>query len=460
MAIVRCAERGTGRPRRLAQWCLAMCLAAVTAGASPSVHAERGYSLDEDSWSGVGYLLHTAREAKVELDVLAGKVELESLRPGDVLFWLYPQTKLPVDQLVRFVKDGGFLVVADDQGNTDALFKAFGITRLSGGPTAHQRYYRGLSGLPELAPRPAENHFLYFNVTRIVANHPAALTGGSPVYSFDTPPGRPQEHLVVEKAAGRGRFIAIGDPSLFINDMIGRPELHGNKQFAANAMRRNCTRECKVKLLLPSSTVEGTYRERGGPLGELPRLFDDAAQLLNESLADVSAALSDAPWSWLVVFVLGVLAVMAVARALGHLGTTPRQTDGGGVSGGAVVSPLVHDALGMAYSRNDADFGHLARTLLTHVEGLESAGLAPSPKPRPDVAEDDTARLARRAMLRIRGEAASFQGPGEPPLISSERFLRLYDDVRLIARFATAQRHVQRRGARATRTAKESHART
>ncbi len=438
----------------LATVALLLCSSAGAAAAKP------GYSLDEDRWSGVGYLLQTAREAKVELEVLHGTVDLKSLRPDDVVLWLYPRGEVPVQQLVRFVWDGGALVVADDQGSAAPLLRAFGVQRLASGPSRHTTFFRGLAGLPVVKPKHDREHFLYFNVKQIVANHPAILRGGTPVYSFETPPGGPGEHLVVETSAGRGRFMAIGDPSVFINDMIGRSELHGNKQFAANVMRRNCSRDCRVKLLLPTVELTGTYHERGGPLGELPRMFDDAATLLNASLLEASAALGEAPWSWLVVFLLSVLGGLIISRTLGHLGPRPKQPMLGEGSAQPTVSPLVHEALGLSHNRNDADFGHLARTLLAQVEGLRSAGKTPDEAIAPGDVAADAITLARRAMLRIEQDAASFHGGGESPVISSERFLRLYDDVRLIARYATAQRRGSRPRRHGTPTAKENDVRT
>lgn len=413
-------------------------------GSGP-VAAAPSYVDSEDVWNGIGYLIQTGREAKVAVEPVPDELDLSELRPGDVVLWLYPQSEMPVDELAKFVADGGFLIVADDHGTAEPLFKRFGILRTPGGPTSHRDYFEGQDGLPILRPDTGREHFLYFNVSQVVANHPAVLTGaGDSVYSFETAIGSKPEHLVIERIRGRGRFMAIGDPSVFINDMIGRADLHGNKQFAANVMRRNCTRECKVKLALPSTTAIGSYRERGGPLGELPRMFDDAAQVLNESLSDASETAGMAPWSWLIAALLALLAATAVSKGLRHV-KAPRWGLAAAGGGKAVTSPLVHSAIGLSATHHDADFADLAQTLIVHVTGLDNAGLAPQNEPGDPLSDDDTVRMAERAMLRIRGEVASFQGHREPPLVSSDRFLRLYDDVRLVARFAAAQRPGRKR---------------
>lgn len=404
---------------------------------TPAKTTVPSYRVSEDSWSGIGYLIQTAEEAKVDL-TRVGTLDLTTLRPGDVVVWLYPTADLPVADLAKFVEDGGFLVVADDHGSAKELFQHFGIVRSSAGPSHHRNYHHGQAGLPRLVPDRNRSHFLYFNVNHIVANHPATLSGaGDAIFSFDTPEGAPAEHLVMESARGRGRFMAIADPSLFINDMIGRAELHGNKQFAANVLRRNCTRDCRVLLALPTTTTTGSYRARGGPLGELPRVFDEAAALLNENLADVSESLSVAPWSWILVACLAILAMVVLSRALGHL---PARLAGNtlGRDSGLLQSPLVHQAIGMSATRHDADFGHLADTLLTHVHGLEAAGLVPAVPESGNNSGTDLQHMAGRALLRIQGEAARFRRSADAPTMSSERFLRLYDDVRLVSSYAAS----------------------
>ena len=418
------------------------CLVVVGSFGSATTYAGEPYRVDDDRWSGLSYLRQTAEEAKVSLEVIDGDMDLATIGPGDVVMWLFPQRDMDVDALVRFVKDGGFLIVADDRGTSRRLFNAFGVEVSQNGPTHHRTYFKGLEGFPIVKKREGADHFLYFNVSQLVANHPVVLRGGTPVFSFEGDGGSKQ-HLVVEVNAGRGRFLGIGDPSMFINDMIGRPELHGNKQFAANVMRRNCSESCRVKLLTPRAISSGQYVDRGGPLGGLPHVFDEAATLLNDALTSLSETLTTPPWPAIVVFLLVVMLTVLAITTFQYLPLVKPPTTSVGTASHNVTSPLEQDALGMSSVSADADFNHLAETLLNHAEGLQGAGLTPALGAETPF-ETDRDKMARRALLRIRSEAASFQSAGEALVVSHDRFLRIYDDVRVIARYATEQRRQKR----------------
>lgn len=421
------------------------CLGLTSALTGTVQAAPSDYALDTEGWNGIGYLVATGTEAKVDVQVVE-TLDFEQLRPDDVLLWLYPTGDLPIDQLLAFIEDGGHLVLADDHGRADPLLAELGIERRPHGPTRHRDWYQGQDGLPIV--KAEGDHFLFFNVEQIVANHPAVLTGSAlPILSF----GGGEEHLVVEQVHGRGAVLALSDPSVFVNQMLRR--FYGNKQFAANVMRLYCDRDpCRVKLLLPATPSTGSYRPTFGPLGQLPRLFDDAARLVDGALADVSDALAEAPWStlvlWSIFFVALALAAYALAPGKRPTRTPPLQA---GIRGSA---PMFDEARGLGTSRTDADFHHLARTLAQEVETLRHARwLVPGPNGRTVVASQGRgaseasplSKMASQALLRIDAEAASLQGP-EPPMITAERFVRMSDDVNVVLRAVAEARGRRRQG--------------
>ncbi len=407
---------------------MAAAVALILAPSRPAWAGE-DYGVDTDSWNGVGYLVETGAEAKVEVQI-ADALDLEELGRDEVLLWLYPLDPMPVDDLLAFVGDGGSLVVADDHGSAEPLLAAAGITRSPRGPTTHGEWFEGEDGFPIVRAR--GEHFIFFNVEEVVANHPAVLGGeGTPLMSFDGD----GEHLAVERRLGQGRLLALGDPSMFLNQMLRR--FYGNKQLAANLMRVYCAREpCKVRLLLPHTTTSGRYTPGGGP-GPLPRLAQRAAETINEALAGLSSTLSEPPWSiaLALLLALALCGLAALALALWR-----RQVRGPALDGGILGrTPVVAEALGLSAVRADADFYALARTLAEHAERLagkaDLPAIAEGRRPPPRGVDSGDVMALTQALLRLRDDAASLRSR-QPPVISAERFARIHGDVQTLTRFA------------------------
>ncbi|MCA9513591.1 MAG: hypothetical protein KC635_01465 [Myxococcales bacterium] len=409
---------------------VALLVGALAAPAGAVTDYDRA---DADTWNGLGYLLVTAAEAKVDVTVVDA-LDLATISPDDVLFWIYPTTPLPVDELLAFVGDGGSLIVADDQGSAEPLFAAVGITREPDGPRHQEHWFAQEDGLPVI-PRQSDD-FLFFNVEELVANHPAALRsaeGG--VVAFDDP----RELLVVRRELGSGRLLAIGDPSIFLNQMLRR--FYGNKQFAANVLRVFCRAEpCHVTLLMPTTTASGSYEGGAGDRGSAERIAEEAVKALNDALSGVSKALSADPVSRLILFGLPLVGAMLVLLALA-VWRRPVLTP---ALGGAILgrSPLVAEAAGLAAARGDADFLAHALTLVDHADALADANaieaVLAGERPPPRGTTQDAVELVRHALLRVQREAASLRSL-QPPVVSAERFARLYDDVRTLNRFGTTR---------------------
>jgi len=387
--------------------------------------------------------METAREAKVDLRVVED-LNLDQLRPRDVLLWLYPPPSLPDAALERFVEDGGHLIVADDVGASDALLARFGVKKLPPGAWRPSRWVDGDERLAAL--KPAQEHFLFFNVHEIVANAPVALDPGeaTPLLSFSPAPTAPRSRgtsphepaLVVEARRGRGALLAIGDPSIFVNAMLRR--FYGDKQFAANVMRLYCGRApCQVSLLLPWTRVEGTYHSNGGALAALSSLFDTAAEELDRAAARAERAASTPPWSWaLALATLGLLALgvpLTAAQGRRH----PAEPLRG--SPPPAAPPSVREAQALTRARQVADFRDLAAPLVAEIERLRTRGRLASieEQPLPPKGDGGARDRAARALLRIQQEATSLAKPGAPPM-GSQRFQRLHDDVTLVTRFVAS----------------------
>lgn len=388
----------------------------------------RDYDLDEERWNGLGYLLTTAEEARVHL-TLGDAVDLSSLEPEDVLVVLYPTTPLPIDDLLAFVETGGYLVVADDLGVSAPLLERFGVRRLDAGPTAQLAYWDHQEGFPIL--KPAGQHFLFFNVQQLIANHPAALIidrprdGLRPILSFEG--GR--EHFAIEATLGEGRVLLLSDPSIFLNDMLRR--FYGDKQFVANALRLYCQREpCGARLVRPGAAWQGRFDAERARLGGLPKQIEAHVEAINEALAALSSALAEPPWAVLLagLVVLGLLVLAARTRGRERVQTTGLLTAVPPQSS----SPALDEARGLVIQRQEADFSHLGLILGEHaLERARHADLTTFAR----APVDDPARAELRAsLLRVEAETASLRSR-QPPIWSADRFLRLHEDVQVLARF-------------------------
>jgi len=404
------------------------------------------YGLSPDPWNGLGYLLTTAEEAKVALEIVPD-IDLSSISPDETVLLVYPTTPLPVDDLLAFVDSGGSLLVADDFGTAGPLLSRLDVTRSARGPSEQRHFHAEETHLPVL--RPAGEHFLFFNVDEIVANHPATLTSSSPtvrpILSFDG--GR--EHLIVEAPHGSGAVLAIADASIFLNEMQRR--FYGNKQLAANVMRFYCQHEpCRVKLLIPGGGFSGRFDPAKHRLGTLPRDVEEAVTAIDLALADLSERLASPPLAW-AVYALGaflalVLALAALARFRRPI-TLPIAQD----LAPRGLPPSLDEAAGLVQQRLEADFAGMSQTLadqgleLIRVYDLEAVAKAEG-TPAPTAAVTAVGARERQhladALLRVRAEAVSLQSR-QPPIVSADRFLRLHADVELLARWARGRRRVK-----------------
>jgi len=233
-----------GLPRWVANACragvanFASWMVAFFVGSAPEVFAADlvDYRVENTEWNGLSSAALVARELGVAL-VQSRDVDLDVLGPHDVLLLIHPEGDLPVDALVRFVAEGGRLIVADDFGTSGALVASFGLVHLASAGASTSVFMNNLN-LPIF--QPLGRHPLSDGVNALITNHPTSLRGdGSPVFAYASGEG-----LVYDMSLGDGRAIFLADPSVWINLML---PLGDNRQFFENVLAHACAETpCRV----------------------------------------------------------------------------------------------------------------------------------------------------------------------------------------------------------------------
>jgi len=258
--------------------------------------AQSSFSLDETGWSSARLLAERAREAEIALRA-EDRLDVDDLDQDTALFLVHPTRPLPVDSLGAFLRRGGRVVLADDFGRGDALFSRYEIARevpASGrGPDL-----RGKPAFPLALPR--VRHALTEGVAQVVTNHPAGLRHRAldPLLAFGD-----GSALLLTGAVGRGRLVALGDPSVLIDNMMAFP---GNARLADNLLRYLVAGGAEEVLYLSGGFVlEG----RGGVPG-------DPVSALGSWLSGVARAELPPTALWVVAMMLAALLIALAATTL------------------------------------------------------------------------------------------------------------------------------------------------
>jgi hypothetical protein len=289
---------------RLASFvCLALIVLSAPTRAGGQVSAAAGdFVTTNAQWNGLSELLEVADEQDAPVEVVS-RLDLGTLSPADGLLIVYPTEALPSDDLSAHMRAGGRVAVADDYGAADSLFHVFRISRAEPSPDAPAVLrLRGNRAL--LVARPLSQHPLTEGVGSLVTNHPRILWHAElePIFSIGE-----HEAVVLAGAVGEGRLVAIGDPSVLINNML---ELDGNRRFASNLLLYlRGDAGGRVLLLEPGGELVGRYGEPGAdrPLHGLRSMLERAADAQLPPLA-------------LRIFALAVILILLVIVA----GTLPR----------------------------------------------------------------------------------------------------------------------------------------
>ncbi len=270
------------------------------------------FETEQPGWNALHYLRTTADEAEVTLQARR-TLDFATLRGDEILLVVAPVTTLSAEgrqQLLAFVRAGGRLIIADDFRAGASWMSPFGLA-LHDRPGAAPGVVEGRPGLLRF-PGVAVGGALGYQVRELVLNHPAAITTeasaakGEAASLASRPDRSPTARLaqgryedgvrafLYEVQLGRGRVLALADPSVLIDGMLRA--FHGNKQFAANLLRWGCYRgePCRVALLANLAAVTGVFRPApdlrpgGRPQGALQALaaaLDGIAEALRSPAA-------------------------------------------------------------------------------------------------------------------------------------------------------------------------------
>jgi hypothetical protein len=256
------------------------------------------YDPHSQAWNGLTSFVALAEGMGLDVTPVAS-LDWNDLTRDDILFLVYPLQRVEPNRLSQFVQAGGNVVIADDYGESKDALAALGLLVDLGTPRA-SRYYKDHLFAPIASPE--KDHALTAGVTEIVTNHPAAfksVSGATSVIGFE------DGALVVVGERGTGKFVAVSDPSIFINQMQRDP-FAGNVQLAANILRYLRRGEQARVVLVRGDT----------PMYGVPRPFidDPRGGAVGKSVAQLNAWLENAH-EWL----LTPAAMKGLAAALAAL---------------------------------------------------------------------------------------------------------------------------------------------
>lgn len=258
------AARGCVPARAL----LAGIAALAVASASQVAAAQTGeiestlpedYDIDSREWNGLHTLTAVARGLGLRVQATPD-VDWADLGADDILFVIYPETRVDAGHVASFVRNGGHVLIADDFGDSVDVLGRLGMLREQGGGVRTERFYRDLDYAPIAMPV-APDHPLAQDVDELVTNVPGVLTqvrGADVVFAFG-----PDAAVVTSGTVGRGRFVVVSDASVFINRMM---QFEGNLQFAINAIRYLAREDRAVRLVL----LTREFRISGEPVALFP----------------------------------------------------------------------------------------------------------------------------------------------------------------------------------------------
>jgi len=206
---------------------LAVAPEAHGAPTTPARDDTADYDPRSAAWNGMSSFVGLAEGMGFEVTPVSS-LEWGDLSADDVLFLVYPLQRVDPNRLAAFVQAGGNVVIADDFGEGRDAMSQLGLIRADVA-TPTSRFYNNLLWAPIATPK--GDHPLGKDIKELVTNHPAALThvqGATVAFAFDDGTA-----VVVTGEQGSGRYVAISDPSIFINRMQQFP---GNVQLAANVL--------------------------------------------------------------------------------------------------------------------------------------------------------------------------------------------------------------------------------
>jgi hypothetical protein len=328
-----------GRPAKSATALLFFAVAALVSSFTFHVRAAP-FDLAGGDWEGCSELVRLARAELGGPRVIATQqIDFHELKPEDGLLLLYPERGLDVDELAKFMRAGGRVVMLDDYGRGESLLRHFQMDRVA----APRHPAESLRHNPQLAlAEPASAHPVVSDVQRVVTNHPTGLSHPdlSPVLKIRGQ-GEPDVAIAVAGAVGQGRLLAVGDPSIVMNSML---RYAGNKAFARGLVRYAVENDTWGKRNGRLFVASGGFEQKG-TFGDDESSWRDALRALHEALDVMRREGVPSTLAYVLAVAVGLALVVWVGSRAGrlHKPVVPRfvrkvpQVAQGGVAGHAAV---------------------------------------------------------------------------------------------------------------------------
>lgn len=286
--------------RRASPRCLAVAALLASLALPRSSDAQTDYLPDNGEWNGTSELASLAAGLQLPLQ-LTTQLAWDELDDKTVLLLLYPRGEIDAEKLRQFIARGGRVLIADDFGAAAPLLAKLGIRRHTEGIRARHRYGDN-PGLPIALPS-RRGHPLTAGLRAVMTNHPAYFESSLPTL-LGFAGGRQQ--VLVAGSVGKGRFIALSDPSVLINAML---RFKGNLALATNILSQ--LGDGRARALL----VTGHFQQGGLLPGEQAPQRRAAAQV-NKLVDRLNDFALTAAGMRVLAFVLGGLVVGAFLLVL------------------------------------------------------------------------------------------------------------------------------------------------
>lgn len=234
---------------------LLLLFSLVTLLSAPAAADLLDFDPQSADWTGLSRFIDAGRTVGVTVTP-TDTLDYRQLNPDEPMIIVYPQQPVDVQNLIRYVADGGRVLLADDFGESEDLLARLEIQRVVSDPgnLPHDTYANGNVALPIITAH--GRHDLLTGVDQIVANHPSVISNvGGPVLRYDEGGG-----FVYDMNLGQGKVIVVADASIFINQMLAEAD---NEVFAANALRYICRDKpiCEAHLYTKQFSQVGAYSD-------------------------------------------------------------------------------------------------------------------------------------------------------------------------------------------------------
>ena len=197
--------------------------------------AQSDYSVDSTAWNGLSRFVQVAKGLGFQTESNQ-QLRWKDIGSDSILVIIYPRSdSTHLRQIATYVRNGGSLLIADDFGNSRPLFTKLGIKLTTPPEINTTTYYKNFPFAPIATPQLQKNPISQ-GIDEVVTNFPALMeSNGNATVLFSFAPSYAHSNRgIVAINPKKGNFIAISDPSIFINRMLS---FEGNLQLAINALR-------------------------------------------------------------------------------------------------------------------------------------------------------------------------------------------------------------------------------